>query len=50
MVSPEKKEILWVLYLVCKEKAYCLYTLFPSINIVTKEQIVCLRWVATIVK
>jgi hypothetical protein len=37
MVSPKEKEVLWVLYLVCKEKAYCFNTLFATINIVTQK-------------
>jgi hypothetical protein len=50
MVSPEKKEVFWVLYLVRQEKAYCFYALFPPINIVTQEQIICIWWIATILK
>lgn len=50
MVSPKEKEILRVLYLIRKEKAYCFYTLFATINIIPKKQIVCLRWEATILK
>lgn len=34
MVAPEKKEVLSVFDLVCKEKANCLYALLTTINIV----------------
>jgi hypothetical protein len=37
MVSPKEKEVLWVLYLVRKEKAYRFNTLFSTINIVTQK-------------
>jgi hypothetical protein len=50
MVAPKKEEVLLVFDLVCKEEAYCLYALFATINIVPQEQIICLRWVTTILK
>ena len=50
MVSPKEKEVLRVLNLVSKEKAYRFNTLFATINIVTQKQIVRLRWETTILK
>lgn len=50
MVSPKEKEVLRVLNLVSKEKAYRFNTLFATINIVTQKQIVRLRWEATILE
>ena len=37
MVPSKKEEVVRELDLVSKEKAYCLYTLFSSIYVVSKE-------------
>lgn len=50
MVSSEDEEILWVLDLVCEEKADRLERLFAAIDIVAQEQIVGLRWESSILK
>ena len=47
MVTPEKEEALWVLDLVCQEQAYGFYALLATINVVPKEQIICLWGVSS---
>lgn len=50
MVSTENEEVFRVLDLVGQQKADGLKRLLASINIVTKEQIVCFGWEAAIFK
>lgn len=50
MVPTQEKEILFVFDLVGEEEAYGLYALLATVYIVPKEQIVCSRWVATVLK
>jgi hypothetical protein len=40
MIATQEKEILWVFNLVSKKKAYRLYRLLASIDIVSKEEVV----------
>lgn len=37
MVSAEEEKVVWVLDFVQEEEAYCLYTLFSSVYIVSKK-------------
>ena len=48
MVTSQNEEVLGVLDLVCEQQADGLERLFASIDVVAKEEIVCLRWEATI--
>ena len=50
VVASEKKEVELVFELVGKEKAYGLYALLTTIDIVPKEQVVRSRRVATVLK
>ena len=50
MVSTQEEEVLWVLDLVSKEKAYRFERLLASVNIVTKEQVIALRRKSTILE
>jgi hypothetical protein len=43
MIPTEKKEILWVLDLVCEEKGNCFNALQSSVDVVSEEQIVSSR-------
>ena len=48
MVASKKEEVVRVLDLVSEEKAYSLYALFPSIHIVSEEQVVGFWWKFTV--
>jgi len=50
MVASQKEKVFWVLDLVSQQKANCFQRLFPSVNIVSKEQVVGFRREATIFK
>lgn len=50
MVPPEEKKVLRILDLVRQQQTNSFKTLFPSIHVVPKKQIVSLRWEATILK
>lgn len=50
MVTPKEEEVLWVPNLICKQQTYTFYALLTTINIVPKEQVICLWWVPTIFK
>lgn len=42
VVAPEQEEVLWVFDLVGQQKADGFQGLFPSVHVVTQEQVVCL--------
>lgn len=50
VVTAEDEEVLWVLDLVCEEKADSLERLLSSVNVVAKEEVVGLRWETTVLK
>ena len=50
MIPPQDKEVLWVFDLIREEEAYRLQALLPSIDIVTKEQVVGLGRETTVFK
>lgn len=50
MVASEKEEVLWVLDLVGEEKADRLEALLAAVDVVTEEEVVGLRWEATVLK
>lgn len=50
VVAPEDEEVFGVLDLVGEEKTDSLERLFPPIDIVAKEKIVCFWWEATILE
>ena len=43
MVAAKKKEVLWVLDLVCQQETSALNRVLPSVHIVSKEEVVCFR-------
>ena len=48
VIAAEQEEVLWVLDLVAEEEANRLDWLFTAVDVVTKEEIVCFRWEASI--
>ena len=50
VVSSEEEEVFWVLDLVSKEEADGLQALFSSVNIISKEEIIWLRWETSVFK
>lgn len=50
MVAPEQEKVLWIFNLVGQQKADGFQGLFPPVNIVTKEKVVCLWREAPILK
>lgn len=50
MVTPEQEEVLWVFDFVGQQKTDSLEWLFAPINIISKEQVVTFRRIATIFK
>lgn len=50
VVTSQQEEILRVLHFVGEQKNDSLKGLSTSVNIITKEKVVCLRWEASILK
>ena len=50
MITPKQKEILWVFDLVSQQETDGLQRLSSSIHVVSKEQVVGLRWESSILK
>ena len=50
VIAAEQEEVLWVLDLVGKEEADSLKRLLSTIDIVTQEQVVCIRWEPTVLE
>ena len=50
VVASQKKEVLFVLYLVCEQEADGLKGLLPSVHIVPEKEVVCIWWEASILK
>ena len=50
MMASQKKEVLFILNLVCEQEADGLERLLPSVHIVPKEEVVCIWWEASILK
>ena len=48
MVTSKDEEIFWVLDLVGKKKADCLQRLLPSVDVISKEQVVGFWWETTV--
>lgn len=44
VISSQQKEVLRIFDFVCEQQTDGLQALFASINVVTKEQVVSLRW------
>lgn len=44
VISPQQKEVLRIFDFVCEQQTDGLQALLASINVVTKEQVVSLRW------
>lgn len=44
MVTSKDEEILWIFDLVREEQTNGLQRLFPSVNVVSKEEIIGFRW------
>ena len=50
VIASQQEEILWVLYFVGEQEAHCLKRLLSTVDVVTQEQVVGIRWEATILK
>ena len=50
MVAPKQENILRILNLVAQEQSDRFNGLFAAVNVITKEQVVRLRWETTILK
>ena len=50
MVAPKQEKILRILNLVAQEQSDRFNGLFAAVNVITKEQVVRLRWETTILK
>lgn len=50
VIASQHEEVLWVFDLVSEEKADCLKRLLAAVDVVTKEQVVALRWKAAILE
>ena len=50
MVTSEQEEVLWVLDLVAEKEANRLDRLFPTVDVVTEEEVVRFRWEASILE
>ena len=50
MVAPKKEKILWIFYLISKEKAYSFKALFASIYIIPQKKVIRLWGEAAIFK
>ena len=50
VVTSQDEEVLRVFDLVGQEQADRLQRLFPSVNVVTQEEIVCLRWKSAVLE
>ena len=50
VVASEEEEVLWILDLVAQEKGNSLNGLLTPIDVVSKEQVVCLRWESSVFK
>ena len=50
VVSTKDEEILWIFDLVCQKQADCLERLLATVHVVAKEEVVRLRWEATILE
>lgn len=50
VVAPEQKEVFGVFDFVCQKQADGLQRLFPSVHVVSQEQVVCLGGEAAVLK
>ena len=50
VIASKQEEVLWILDLICKQEAHSLQRLLSTIDIVTQEQVVCIRWEPTVLE
>lgn len=50
VIPTQDEEILWILDLVCEKQANSFKRLFASINVVSKEEVICFGWKSSVFK
>ncbi len=50
VITPQDEKVFWIFDFVRQQETNRLERLFPTIDVVTEEEIICLRWKATIFK